>query len=116
MRIKFLSAYVKYLKDNPQGYWFKRKLFGWGWTPVKWQGFLVIFVYIATILFLASMIDKDATFGELIFPFFLPFILLSIILIAIAHKTGEKPHWQWGLPRRQAGIPKKETNEQKGNQ
>lgn len=29
---------VEYLKDNPEGYWFKRKLYGWGWTPAKWQG------------------------------------------------------------------------------
>ena len=32
-----LRQYIQYLKDNPQGYWFRRKLFGWGWVPVKWQ-------------------------------------------------------------------------------
>jgi hypothetical protein len=32
------KKYIEYLKDNPQGYWFKRKVWGWGWTPVTWQG------------------------------------------------------------------------------
>ena len=29
--------YLDYIRDNPKGYWFKRKPFGYGWTPVKWQ-------------------------------------------------------------------------------
>lgn len=29
--------YLDYIRDNPHGYWFKRKLYGWGWTPVTWQ-------------------------------------------------------------------------------
>jgi hypothetical protein len=24
---------LDYLRNNPQRYWFKRKLYGWGWTP-----------------------------------------------------------------------------------
>ena len=30
-----LKQYIAYLKDNPQGYWFKAKLYGWGWVPVN---------------------------------------------------------------------------------
>ncbi len=26
------------MTDRP---WFKRKTYGWGWTPVSWQGWLV---------------------------------------------------------------------------
>lgn len=50
-----LQKYLSYLHDNPKGYWFKAKPFGWGWTPVTWQGWLVILVYIALILALVSV-------------------------------------------------------------
>jgi len=36
-----LKKYIAYLKDNPKRYWFKAKMYGWGWTPVKWQDWLV---------------------------------------------------------------------------
>ena len=45
------KKYWQYLKDNPEGYWFKRKLYGWGWVPVKWQGWLVIAISIAIFAF-----------------------------------------------------------------
>ena len=38
---------IAYLKDNPRGYWFKAKLYGWGWVPVKWQGWLGVVIGIA---------------------------------------------------------------------
>ena len=54
-----IKEYIKYLKDNPQEYWFKAKLYGWGWTPVKWQGWCVIFLYIVLILGLVLVREKD---------------------------------------------------------
>jgi len=44
-----IKEYIKYLKDNPEGYWFKAKLYGFGWAPAAWQGWLVLFVYIVAI-------------------------------------------------------------------
>ena len=44
-----IKKYLNYLNDNPQGYWFKAKLYGWGWTPAKWQGWLVVLTYIILI-------------------------------------------------------------------
>lgn len=43
----YIKKYIEYLKDNPEGFWFKRKLYGWGWIPVKWQGWLVIVIGLA---------------------------------------------------------------------
>ena len=37
-----IKEYIAYLKDNLKRYWFKSKLYGWGWVPVKWQGWLVV--------------------------------------------------------------------------
>jgi hypothetical protein len=28
----------------------------------------------------------------------LPILLLTVALIIVCYKTGEKPHWQWGFP------------------
>ena len=48
-----LQKYLSYMRDNPEGYWFKAKLYGWGWTPVTWQGFSVTLGYIALVFLFA---------------------------------------------------------------
>jgi hypothetical protein len=85
--------YIKYLKNNPQGYWFKRKLYGWGWVPAKWQGWLVLLVWV--ILFTFSMImieENDHEIGRNLAVTF----IITLILIWICYKKGEKPKWSWG--------------------
>ncbi len=92
-----MNKYLDYYKNNPQGYWFKRKLFGWGWTPVTWQGWLVTFGYLALAIAFALTIDEQSTVREVMFTFVFPITLLTIVFLRIAYKTGEKPKWQWGL-------------------
>lgn len=98
-----IKEYIKYLKDNPRGYWFKAKLYGWGWTPVKWQGWCVIFIYILLVLGLVLVREKDIPgnpdSGSNILTFALPIIVLTLFLVIVAYKKGEKPRWQWGLPK-----------------
>ena len=95
---------LAYLQDNPQGYWFKAKLYGWGWTPAKWQGWLVILVYVALILILVLTRENDIPgnpdSGSNFLTFALPIIVLTILLIIICYKKGEKPRWQWGPPKK----------------
>ena len=95
-----LKKYIAYLKDNPEGYWFRRKLYGWGWTPAKWQGWCVTFIYILLILVLVlsreEAIPGNPDSGSNFLTFALPIIALTILLIVIAYKKGEKPRWQWG--------------------
>lgn len=98
--MSFIKNYMAYLKDNPQGYWFKAKLYGWGWVPVKWQGWLVILVYLALILTLVfnreEAIPGNPDSGSNFLTFALPIIVLTTLLIFICYKKGEKPRWQWG--------------------
>lgn len=94
------EKYIKYIKDNPKGYWFKAKIFGWGWTPVTWQGWAVTLVYIALILLFALTIDESSTDREVFFTFVLPVVLLTATFIRIAYKKGEKPGWHWGWPKK----------------
>lgn len=45
--MNIFQQYFRYLKDNPEGYWFKRKLYGWGWTPATWQGWVTLVAFLA---------------------------------------------------------------------
>jgi hypothetical protein len=91
-----IKSYLDYLKDNPKGYWFKARLYGWGWTPVKWQGWLTILVFLALLVYFSSKIDGENTF----FRFFVPVGVLTVILVIIGYWKGEKPRWQEGLPEK----------------
>lgn len=90
---------IDYLKDNPEGYWFKKKLYGWGWTPARWQGWAVLIAYIVLVSLFAFTIDENSPTREIFFTFILPTILLTATLIRICYKKGEKPTWMWGLPK-----------------
>lgn len=89
--------FLEYLRDNPKGYWFKRKLYGYGWTPATWQGFLV------TLIFILGLVLDGVWFASLEKPLVRDFVIfysilfvLIIFLIFIAYKMGEKPSWSWG--------------------
>ncbi|MAJ97066.1 MAG: hypothetical protein CMI56_00435 [Parcubacteria group bacterium] len=99
--MKLSKEYIEYLKDNPEGYWFKRKAFGWGWVPATWQGFATIAVFSAAVLLFALTLDKNSSGREVVFTFLLPFIFLTIIFFRIAYLKGEKPKWQWGMPKKE---------------
>lgn len=94
-----IKEYADYLKDNPEGYWFKRKLYGWGWVPARWQGWLTIAIYVALVLFLVFRIDENVSLEELACQHLGPLLVLTIALIFICYKKGEKPSWQWGLKK-----------------
>lgn len=99
MKQSFCKRYIAYLKDNPEGYWFKRKLFGWGWTSATREGWLLTVVFIGVILTLAFRLDEKATDMEAITQLLIPIFVLTGIFILIAYKTGEKPRWMFGLPK-----------------
>jgi hypothetical protein len=97
------KKYLEYFKNNPNHYWFKRKIWGWGWVPVTWQGWFVTLLYVAliSILILAreEAVPGNSDSGSNFLVFGLPFIILTTLLVLIAYKKGEKPKWQWGLPK-----------------
>ena len=83
---------IEYMKDNPKGYWFKRKLYGWGWVPVKWQGWLVVAIGLA--IFIASIYigEADDAPGAVV----MGLILMIAIIFAFGYWKGERPKWSWG--------------------
>src|SRR6185295_18065264 len=94
------KQYIAYLKDNPQKLWFKRKLYGWGWTPATWQGWVVIGVFVLFIIWNAFVLDliPEPTVFDISW-FYVKIILSVVLIILICYKKGQKPKWQWGSPK-----------------
>jgi hypothetical protein len=99
-----IKDYIEYIQDNPKKLWFKRKLYGWGWTPATWQGWLTIGIYVVLIVAFALTVDKNSSTKEAIFTDILPIIFLTFALICICYKKGEKPKWQWGIPKKKEEL------------
>lgn len=96
-----IKQYIEYFKDNPQGLWFKRKLYGWGWTPVRWQGWAVLAAYILVLWYIFRDIDQSSHSGsDTLIGFAAPLVVATGILIYICYKKGESPRWQWGVPKK----------------
>ena len=95
-----IKNFIDYLKDNPQGYWFKARWYGWGWVPAKWQGWLVLVVWLALVLLFSFTIDDNSPPQEVVFTFIIPIVLLTATLLRICWKKGDRPHWNWGDPRK----------------
>lgn len=94
-----ISRYIDYIQDNPNHYWFRRKVFGWGWTPATIEGWIVVVVFVGALLWTGfSMAQGPEPTEEEILWFLAKVASYVIILIAICYATGEKPRWQWGLP------------------
>lgn len=87
------------MQKTSNEYWFKRKRYGWGWTPATWQGWLIIATYLGLILMFSLTIDENSPTREVVFTFILPVTLLTITLLRICYRKGEKPKWQWGPPK-----------------
>jgi len=79
--------------------WFKAKKYGWGWTPVTWQAWIVILIYVGTIAASAFLFLRPipTQFGWAEYGSFIA--IATTILITVCFKTGEKPGWRWGKPK-----------------
>ncbi len=77
--------------------WFKRKTYGWGWTPANAKGWAAVVTYvIAMSLYPAlakqSVVDGvDQTSGFSIPIFLLIAAALTAALVGISYFKGEKP-------------------------
>jgi hypothetical protein len=94
-----LRKHIEYLKDNPEGYWFKRKLYGLGWTPAKPAGWITIFSYTVFLIGVVVYTALNHEGSEMPVKTVVLIVLATILLIAITWRTGEPIKWQWGRPR-----------------
>jgi hypothetical protein len=64
--------------------WFKAKRFGWGWTPITWQGWSIcaLFALILIYSIQAHLIALS--------------VISIVVMMIVCSETGEKPGWHWG--------------------
>lgn len=98
--MQWIRQYIAYVRDNPEGYWFKRRLYGWGWVPATREGWTVIALYVALLLLLALQLDTQTTDREVLVRFVAPLVLGTAVLLLACFKKGEKPRWSWGIPEK----------------
>ena len=75
--------------------WFRRKRFGWGWTPASWEGWLVTAIFVGTIFLDAQRFDLISNPDKKAKPleFAVETVILLIIFLGICYKKGEKLNW-----------------------
>lgn len=81
---------------NKNKLWFKAKMYGWGWTPISWEGWAVLALYITAVGIHARNIDLYVySTHDTLVNFTLPFVINTIFLLIICYCRGEKPRWRW---------------------
>ncbi|MEO5646264.1 MAG: hypothetical protein ABIO57_04170 [Candidatus Paceibacterota bacterium] len=76
--------------------WFKRKRYGYGWTPSTWQGWTVLLVYVLSIAFFAENSRNFTKTSDIVIGFIIPTFMFTILLLIVTWTKGETPRWQWG--------------------
>ena len=84
--------------------WFRRKTYGWGWTPIVWKGWAVVagwlVVNMLSIALLFSRQPKSYSLPSVRIVIFLMIVIAtSFIVLGISYAKGELPRWQWGNPK-----------------
>jgi hypothetical protein len=79
------------------GFWFKPKVYGFGATPVTWQGWALIGVYVvivvaATLIFVSRQKSSPAWMSWIA----VMVVATSVMTLASWLKTDGTWHWRWG--------------------
>ncbi len=85
---------IEYLQNNPKCYWFKAKIYGFGYDPATKEGFILTFLYIflvvSSVIGIGNTREVKGTV-EMRVAFIL---IITSILILICIKKVEKPAWR----------------------
>ena len=71
--------------------WFGPRRFGWGWTPVSWEGWLTSLVFVAAIVLAGSLLSSAARTVAI--------VVLIVALLAVSLLTGGLPGSAFGRRR-----------------
>lgn len=86
------------MEDKSEKLWFKRRRYGWGWTPVTWQGWLCIVIFLAVVVscvYTLPMKPQEPTAGQILL-FFMYVGSAALILLGISYMKGPSPKFRWG--------------------
>ncbi len=85
------------ISERPKRFWFKSKFWGYGWTPVSWQGWVVTLMGALLLVGVFLCADRLSHSVSDTFLTTVPYSSLVLAtLIAICIKTGEEAKWRWG--------------------
>jgi len=73
-------------------FWFKAKLYGYGWYPATWHGWVIMLVWALLFASAFRRWDVETQLPQL----FLDTAGSLIVLIVICVLTGEPARWRWG--------------------
>lgn len=77
--------------------WFKRKLYGYGWTPATWQGWFTLVIFLGFNIWNFLRIDSQShSVSDTLINFVPVFFVTTFILILICIIKGEPARFQWG--------------------
>jgi hypothetical protein len=77
-------------------YWFRPKTYGYGATPVTWEGWVVVVAYVLVAGIGGPVILRDKAFFNWL-SFFSVIAIATAVMIAVSVKKTDGPwHWQWG--------------------
>lgn len=77
--------------------WFRAKTYGWGWTPVSWEGWLVVVVFVLFEVWNFLRLDAVShSNSDTLRPFIIQTFFLVLLIIGLCYCKGEKPGWRWG--------------------
>ncbi len=84
---------------NNMKYWFKQKTYGYGWVPVRWQGWLMTLLFVGMIILSAytnNFFSDEPTFEQVARYFFDIIILTALFMLIFKGKAKGKMKWRWG--------------------
>ena len=101
MEKSFIRKYSDYINNNPKGYWFKRKIYGWGWIPATKEGLAIILIFIVLLFVIGYDFALNGQYSNKgILLFYIKIVVLVLLLVFICYRTGEKPKWSWGFSKK----------------
>lgn len=82
-------------KPKSNALWFKRRRYGYGWTPVTWQGWVTVVGFLTVVLVVAPLAASAESEG--VRWLYLNFVFAAaLFLIGISLSKGPLPKWRWG--------------------
>ncbi len=84
---------------NPKNYWFKRRRYGYGWTPVTWQGWTTLVVFVIVLIGSGVVILGDAPQDEFTSETAIYMLVVAasvVMLIVTSLIKGPVPKWRMG--------------------
>lgn len=81
---------------KPKKYLFKRRRYGWGWTPVSWQAWVIVALPLGLIIASAFLLPSENAGVADVLLYLGVTCLLVLALIVVAAQVSPKPKWRWG--------------------